>query len=173
MDRQAPVASILSLLERVPCSLKRMRGFFFCQVVLCGVICGAQSVLRRNPSTPCTLDIQPQRGRERWPSGLRRTPGKRVGGNPSRVRILSLRNCLSISTRIRHEEFVCPPRTCRAGDVRSPEVAIAQEDATTELVAENDAVEADSAAMDSAAAPVAVEEPEPLLSRWSRKPVRC
>ena len=42
----------------------------------------------------------------------------------------------------------------------APEVAIAQEDATTELVAENDAVEADSAAMDSAATPVAVEEPE-------------
>ena len=41
----------------------------------------------------------------------------------------------------------------------APQVVIAQEDAATEMVAENDAMDADSAAVDSAAAPVAVEEP--------------
>ena len=41
----------------------------------------------------------------------------------------------------------------------APQVVIAQEDAATEMVAENDAMDADSVAVDSAAAPVAVEEP--------------
>ena len=125
------------------------------------VICGAQVRAVHGMAFGLTHEgLHSQRGMERWPSGLRRTPGKRVGGNPSRVRIpVSPQQLFIIQLQFVMKNLFALLAIAGLVMFAAPQAAMAQEDAATEMVVDTMSAETDSAAVDSAAAPVAVEEP--------------
>ncbi len=156
--------------DRLFCLSLRHRHISFAGVVDSWVICGAQVRAVHGMAFGLTHEgSHSQRGMERWPSGLRRTPGKRVGGNPSRVRIpVSPQQLFIIQLQFVMKNLFALLAIAGLVMFAAPQAAMAQEDAATEMVVDTMSAETDSAAVDSAAAPVAVEEPvaaEPVETR--------
>ena len=161
MDRQAPVASILSLFERVPLQLEaNARVFLFAGGWFVGT--ARSAVALKFVGTPCTFDIQLQR--EESGRAFKAHASSVLGQNPPGVLNPVSPQFLSISTR-NLSWRICFASHLQGCDVRClQKLRFIEEDATTELVAETMLWKRSEAAMDSAAAPVVRKSPRPLLA---------
>jgi biopolymer transport protein ExbB len=136
----------------------------FAGVTDSAVICGAEGFVGIDASQyKSPMVFIPNGGKERWPSGLRRTLGKRVGSNVSRVRIPVSPQVLQFIYQLQFVMKNLFALLAIAGLVMfaAPHAVMAQQDTTMEMGVDSTLAESDSAAVDSMAAPAAVEPAVP------------